>query len=72
MSKPIMQRLHDREINSSITSFYDGAWTVKIGGSDMAGWKAQELVASFEEAEAWLEAKARELYPAADSSETTE
>jgi hypothetical protein len=60
--KSTMQRLHDREINSSISSFYDSRWTAKLG-DEINGWKAEETLNSFEEAEAWLEAKARELYP---------
>lgn len=58
----VMQKLHDSEINSSISSFFDGAWTVKVG-DELNGWVAEELVSSFEEAEQWLDRKARELYP---------
>lgn len=60
----ILQRLHDSEINASISmsSFYDGAWTVKLG-DEMNGFRAEAVVASEAAAEAWLDAKARELFP---------
>lgn len=58
----VMQALHDSEINASISSFFDGAWFVKLG-DEMNGWVAAERVGSFEEAEVWLDRRARELYP---------
>jgi DNA-binding NarL/FixJ family response regulator len=60
----ILQRLHDSEINASIaiSSFFDGAWTVKLA-DEMNGFRAEAIVASEAEAEAWLDAKARELFP---------
>lgn len=65
----ILQRLHDSEINASIASFFDGAWTVRIG-DEMNGWKAEERVGSEEEANAWLDGKARELFPDSAYSRT--
>jgi len=64
-SGSILQRLHDSEINGSIEWFFDGVWTVKLGDI-VNGWTVGEVVDSLEEAEAWLDAKARELYPDSD------
>lgn len=58
----ILQRLHDSEINASIASFFDGAWTVKLG-DEMNGFRAEEVVASETAGLSWLDDKARELYP---------
>lgn len=61
----ILQRLHDSEINASIASFFDGVWTAKLG-DEMNGFRAEATVGSEAEAEAWLDAKARELFPESD------
>jgi len=63
--KRVQQALHDSEINSTISSMFDGSWTVGIG-DELNGWKATELVGSLEEAEAWLDRKAREIFPRSD------
>lgn len=58
----ILQRLHDSEINGSIEWFFDETWTVRIGDR-LNGFRAETVVRNFAEAEAWLDLKARELYP---------
>ena len=67
----ILQMLHDSEINGSIEWFFDGIWTVRIG-DPLNGIKANAVVASLVEAEAWLHLKARELYPDSDYARATE
>lgn len=52
----IFQRLYDSEINAGCQSFWDAGWNFWIGG-------ACRTCATFAEGEAWLEAKARDLYP---------
>lgn len=49
----IFQHLYDREINFSISSFWDGGFTVKLG-DEMNGFKAETCVNSMQEAAAWL------------------
>jgi len=58
----VFQRLYDSEINASISTFWDGGFDVKIG-DEMNGFMAETNVASFAEAEAWLEAEAKRLFP---------
>jgi hypothetical protein len=58
----IPQRLYDSEINFSITTFWDGGFTVKIG-DDMNGFAAEETVRTYAEALEWLDATARARYP---------
>jgi len=58
----ILTELHNSEINASIASFFDGAWTVKLG-DELNGFKAETTVGSEAEAYIWLEQKAAELYP---------
>lgn len=67
----ILQMLHDSEINGSIEWFFDEIWTVKIGDR-LNGIKAQAVVKSAEEAEAWLHLMARELYPDSEYAKATE
>lgn len=62
MTKSMMQRLHDSEINSSISSFYDGCWDWKLGDY-MNGWKAEGQERSFEKAEEALAQAALEHFP---------
>ena len=59
-SRSIIQLLHDVEVNASISSFYDGGWTVKLG-DEVNGFIAEAQVGSFEEAERWLYDKAKTL-----------
>lgn len=63
--------LHNSEINGSIEWFFDGIWTVRIG-DPLNGIKANTVVASLAEAEAWLHLKAHELYPDSDYAKATE
>lgn len=58
----IIQALHDCEINCSVSTFYDGCFTVKLG-DEMNGFKAEAVVSNWNEAEAWLDAMARLHYP---------
>jgi hypothetical protein len=67
----ILQMLHDSEINGSIEWFFDGVWTVKIG-DPLNGIKANAVVASLVEAEAWLHLTARKLYPDSAYAKATE
>jgi hypothetical protein len=60
--KRVQPALQDSEINSTISSFFDGSWAVAIG-DDAHGWLATDLATSLEEAEAWLDEKAIELFP---------
>lgn len=62
MTKSMMQRLHDSEINSSISSFYDGCFDWKLG-DDMNGYKAEGQTRTYEMAEAALAAAAVEHFP---------
>jgi hypothetical protein len=54
--------LHESEINSSISSFFDSSWFVRLG-DEMNGWEAEALVGSWDEAERWLDEMARRLHP---------
>ncbi len=58
----IAQRLYDSEINFSISCFWDGGFTVKIG-DELNGFVAKETVGTYDEALAWLELTADEHYP---------
>ena len=66
----ILQMLHNSEINGSI-EWFDGICTVRIG-DPFNGIKANAMVTSLVEAEAWLHLKARELYPDSDYARATE
>lgn len=57
-----MQKLYDSEINSQISTFWDGGFEWKIG-DDMNGWKAAGTAKTFADAEAALAAAAVEAYP---------
>lgn len=58
----IPQRLYDSEINFSISCFWDGGFTAKIG-DDMNGFEAEKTVKTCDEALAWLDVQARLEYP---------
>lgn len=58
----VLQRLYDSEINASISTFWDGGFEVKIG-DDMNGFMAEANVRDYAEAEVWLEAEAKRLFP---------
>lgn len=61
-NRPLIERLHDSEINGSISWFFDGGWRVQLGDK-LNGVEAEDVVTSYAEAEAWLDRKARELHP---------
>ena len=58
----IIQKLHDSEINASVASFYDSAWTWKLG-DDMNGFREEGTAESFEACEAALSDAAKRHYP---------
>ncbi len=58
----VLQKLHDSEINASVSSFYDRCWTVKLG-DEMNGYTAETTVETMVEAEQWLDKTARAMYP---------
>ena len=60
----VMTKLYESEINCSISAFWDGGWTVKLG-DEMNGFEAE---ANFDgtklsDAADWLDQQARERYP---------
>jgi hypothetical protein len=57
MNPNIPQQLYDREINFSISCFWDGGFTVKIG-DELNGFRAETTVATYAEALQWLDQKA--------------
>jgi len=58
----ILTELHNSEISASIATFFDGAWTVKLGDK-LNGFKAEASVDSEAAAYEWLERAAIEYYP---------
>jgi hypothetical protein len=58
----ILQALHDSEINATVSVFFDGCFTARLGDR-MNGWEAEETLPTMVDAEAWLDRKARELHP---------
>jgi hypothetical protein len=56
----IPQRLY--EINFSLSCFWDGGFTVKIGDG-MNGFGAEETTRTYDEALQWLDRQACERYP---------
>lgn len=57
-----LQRLYQSEINGSISWFFDGLVTVKLG-DDMNGIKDEHTFNTIAEAVDWLWAIAKEAYP---------
>jgi hypothetical protein len=57
----VIDELHAREINGSISWFYDGVWRVMLGDPHN-GIDAEAMVRSLLEAPKWLYMKAIELY----------
>lgn len=51
-----LQRLYNAEINWSITTFWDGGFTAKLGDA-ANGFRAETTVPTFEEAVEWLVAQ---------------
>ena len=58
----ILQRLHDSEINASISTFFDRVITAKLG-DEMNGFVAEQLCETVAEAKQWLAAEAIRRYP---------
>jgi hypothetical protein len=54
MTHDLPQQLYDREINFSISCFWDDGFTVKIG-DELNGFLAETTVATYAEALEWLE-----------------
>lgn len=62
MTKSMMQRLHDSEINCSISCFFDSCWDWKLG-DELNGWTAEGQERTFERAEVALAAAALKHFP---------
>lgn len=62
MKIDIFQELYDSEINFSVSCFWDGGFTVKLGDT-MNGWKAEADVKTWHEVNNWLRAEAIKAYP---------
>ncbi len=65
----VMQQLYASEINCAVQSQWDAGFGVSIGGDTLYGRpEASETFAADElaDAAAWLDEKARELYPKSD------
>jgi hypothetical protein len=60
----IMNHLYRHEINCAISCFWDGGWDVKLGDS-INGFKAESCFDTLPECAAFLEARAREVWPQA-------
>lgn len=60
--KDLLQQLYNSEINVSLSSFYDGGFTCKIG-DEMNGFKSEKTSTDLDEIEIWLKNTAIELYP---------
>jgi hypothetical protein len=58
----VLDALYASEINASISWLWDGGIDVKIG-DEINGFDAEGSVRTAAEAAAWLDAKAREIYP---------
>lgn len=58
----VLQKLLDSEINASISTFFDRTVTARLG-DDMNGFTAEQHCETVAEAEQWLAAEARRLYP---------
>lgn len=59
----IPQRLHDSEINFSVSCFWDSQWTAKLG-DETNGFDAETTaLSSYDEALVWLDGEARKRYP---------
>jgi hypothetical protein len=60
--KSVLDALYDSEINATVSSFWDGGFTVKLG-DDMNGFVAEAEFKTFAEAEVWLIGAACKHYP---------
>jgi hypothetical protein len=63
-----MRALYASEINCRIQSFWDGGWTVSVGGDELAGWRVEQQFASeqFDQIPGWLVETAKKEYPDSD------
>jgi hypothetical protein len=57
--------LYDKEINCSISSFWDGQWNVKIG-DELNGFKAESTEVRIEDVGKALIEMAKEIHPSED------
>jgi hypothetical protein len=64
----VLQSLYDREINYSISTFFDEGFTVALG-DEMNGFKAQATVDTLDDAIQWLQEQAAIHFPANLKSE---
>lgn len=58
----LLQQLYDSEINFSITTFWDGGVTAKLG-DEINGYVAEEIFEKVIDAEMWLLGQARIHFP---------
>ena len=58
----VMKKLHQSEINCSISSFWDNGWDVKLG-DDMNGYAAEGNFETLDEAATFLDLQARKHFP---------
>jgi hypothetical protein len=58
----ILQQLYDSEINATISTFWNGGFTAKIG-DEINGFKGEETFDSYALAECWLANQARLHFP---------
>ena len=58
----ILRSLYDREINFSISTFFDDGFAVALG-DEMNAFKAQATVATFDDAIRWLQEQATIYFP---------
>jgi hypothetical protein len=62
-----LKRLYDKEINCSISSFWDGQWRVQIG-DELNGFKAESTEIRIEDVAQALIDLAKETHPLEDWS----
>lgn len=58
----VLEALYNSEINASLSSFWDGGWSVYLG-DDMNGYKADEVFYDLAPVADWLTEEAIEHYP---------
>jgi hypothetical protein len=61
----VLSELYASEINCSLSSFWDGGWSVKLGDTSN-GFLAETTVGSLDDAAQWLHEKARQHFPDSD------
>lgn len=70
MIQKVMERLYASEINCSVSSFWDGGWTVKLG-DEMNGFITSGDFDTLEEVAVFLDKEARRLWPSSKYNLTT-